>query len=67
MLCGMLDVCKDGKENLGWVRDTLYSNVLTECLLQRVSGLNVRCVRYDVCYKMRPTTKEFKMLRLLYF
>ena len=28
--------CKDGKENLGWVRDTLYSYVSTECLPQRV-------------------------------
>ena len=25
------------RKNLGWVRDTLYSNVSTECLLQRVS------------------------------
>ena len=29
--------CKDGKESLCWVRDTLYSNVLIECLPQRVS------------------------------
>ena len=25
------------RKNLGWVRDSLYSNVRTECLLQRVS------------------------------
>ena len=25
------------RKNLGWVRDTFYSNVSTECLLQRVS------------------------------
>ena len=30
-------VIKMVRKNLGWVRDTLYSNVSTECLLQRVS------------------------------
>ena len=25
------------KKNLGWIRDTLYSNVSTKCVLQRVS------------------------------
>ena len=30
---------KDGKENLGWVRDTLYAFVSTESLVQRVSDI----------------------------
>ena len=27
-----INECKDGKENLGWVKDTLYSNVSTDSL-----------------------------------
>ena len=34
--------CKDSKENLGWVRDTLYSYVSTECLPQRVNNRHAK-------------------------
>ena len=57
--------CKDGKENLGWVRDTLNSYVSTECLPQRVRKTFCQNVRVKSVPEPAQVFLTILMLSLL--